>query len=88
LSGWVRIGPNATTSTCATSRGRSALLLGKAKDNSASCAIGLFIRLFDAHFGIVDVRSCELLLQVEGPLDASTQSSRSLLADADSDACS
>ena len=27
--------------------GRSALLLGKAKDNNASCAIGPFIRLFD-----------------------------------------
>ena len=36
--------------------GRSALLLGKAKDNNASCAIGPFIRLFDAHFGIDDVR--------------------------------
>ena len=30
--------------------GRSALLLGKAKDNNASCAIGPFIRLFDAAF--------------------------------------
>ena len=30
--------------------GRSALLLGKAKDNNASCAIGPFIRLFDDHF--------------------------------------
>ena len=47
--------------------GRSALLLGKAKDNNASCAIGPFIRLFDAHFGIDDVRSCELSLQVDGP---------------------
>jgi fumarylacetoacetate (FAA) hydrolase family protein len=32
--------------------GRSALLLGKAKDNNASCAIGPFIRLFDGSFGI------------------------------------
>jgi fumarylacetoacetate (FAA) hydrolase family protein len=47
--------------------GRSALLLGKAKDNNASCAIGPFIRLFDAHFGIDDVRCCELSLQVDGP---------------------
>jgi fumarylacetoacetate (FAA) hydrolase family protein len=47
--------------------GRSALLLGKAKDNNASCAIGPFIRLFDAHFGIDDVRRCELSLQVDGP---------------------
>ena len=37
--------------------GRSALLLGKAKDNNASCAIGPFIRLFDAHFTIDDVRA-------------------------------
>ena len=28
--------------------GRSALLLGKCKDNNASAAIGPFIRLFDA----------------------------------------
>lgn len=47
--------------------GRSALLLGKAKDNNASCAIGPFIRLFDAHFGINDVRRCDLNLRVEGP---------------------
>ncbi|PUE49208.1 fumarylacetoacetate hydrolase [Limnohabitans sp. 2KL-1] len=46
--------------------GRSALLLGKAKDNNASCAIGPFIRLFDAHFGIDDVRQCELSLKVQG----------------------
>jgi fumarylacetoacetate (FAA) hydrolase family protein len=47
--------------------GRSALLLGKAKDNNASCAVGPFIRLFDEHFGIDDVRQCELRLKVEGP---------------------
>jgi len=47
--------------------GRSALLLGKAKDNTASCAIGPFIRLFDAHFGIDDVRSCDLSMRVTGP---------------------
>jgi len=47
--------------------GRSALLLGKAKDNNASCAIGPFIRLFDEHFGINDVRQCELSLKVQGP---------------------
>jgi len=47
--------------------GRSALLLGKAKDNNASCAIGPFIRLFDEHFGIDDVRQCELRLDVQGP---------------------
>jgi fumarylacetoacetate (FAA) hydrolase family protein len=46
--------------------GRSALLLGKAKDNNASCAIGPFIRLFDTHFGIDDVRQCEISLTVKG----------------------
>ena len=47
--------------------GRSALLLGKAKDNNASCAIGPFIRLFDDRFGLDDVRRCELAMRVEGP---------------------
>jgi fumarylacetoacetate (FAA) hydrolase family protein len=47
--------------------GRSALLLGKAKDNNASCAIGPFIRLFDDHFDVDDVRRCEVAMRVEGP---------------------
>ena len=47
--------------------GRSALLLGRAKDNNASCAIGPFIRLFDATFGIDDVRRAVLTLTVDGP---------------------
>jgi fumarylacetoacetate (FAA) hydrolase family protein len=46
--------------------GRSALLLGKAKDNNGSCAIGPVLRLFDEHFGIDDVRQCELSMKVEG----------------------
>ena len=46
--------------------GRSALLLGKAKDNNASCAIGPFIRLFDEHFSMDDVRQCELALHMRG----------------------
>jgi fumarylacetoacetate (FAA) hydrolase family protein len=37
--------------------GRSALLLGKAKDNNASAAVGPFIRLFDGDFTMDDVRS-------------------------------
>ena len=49
--------------------GRSALLLGKAKDNNASCAIGPFIRLCDEHFGINDIRQTELALRVEGAGD-------------------
>jgi fumarylacetoacetate (FAA) hydrolase family protein len=32
--------------------GRSALLLGKAKDNNAAAAIGPFVRVFDAGFGL------------------------------------
>ena len=46
--------------------GRSALLLGKAKDNNAACAIGPFIRLFDASFGLDQVRAAELTMTVEG----------------------
>ncbi len=49
--------------------GRSALLLSKAKDNNASCAIGPFIRLFDATFSLDDVRAQELELIVEGEDD-------------------
>ncbi|MGQ7242239.1 fumarylacetoacetate hydrolase family protein [Salinicola sp. V024] len=49
--------------------GRSALLLGKAKDNNASCSIGPFIRLFDDHFGIDDVRSAQVSLRIEGSDD-------------------
>lgn len=47
--------------------GRSALLLGKAKDNNASTAIGPFIRLFDAHFTMDDVRSAVVDLTIDGP---------------------
>ncbi|MGR9221872.1 fumarylacetoacetate hydrolase family protein (plasmid) [Rhizobium leguminosarum] len=46
--------------------GRSALLLGKAKDNNASCSIGPFIRLFDAGYSLDDVRKAELDLKVTG----------------------
>jgi fumarylacetoacetate (FAA) hydrolase family protein len=46
--------------------GRSALLLGKAKDNNASCAIGPMIRLFDDGFTLDDVRGAELDLTVTG----------------------
>jgi len=46
--------------------GRSALLLGKAKDNNASCALGPFIRLFDDTYGIDDAREAELTLDVTG----------------------
>ena len=46
--------------------GRSALLLGKAKDNNGSCAIGPFIRLFDDGFSIDDVRNASVSLRIEG----------------------
>jgi fumarylacetoacetate (FAA) hydrolase family protein len=46
--------------------GRSALLLGKAKDNNASCAIGPFLRFFDARFTLDDIRHTTVSLSVEG----------------------
>lgn len=46
--------------------GRSALLLGKAKDNNASASIGPFIRLFDTKFTVQNVRDCEITLSVIG----------------------
>lgn len=46
--------------------GRSALLLGVAKDNNASCAIGPFVRLFDDGFTFEDARRLEVRLQVHG----------------------
>ena len=46
--------------------GRSALLLGKAKDNNASCALGPFVRLFDSGFSMEDVRRAEIGLEVMG----------------------
>ena len=49
--------------------GRSALLLAEAKDNNASCAIGPFIRLFDSGFGLDDVRSLVVDLEVQGADD-------------------
>jgi fumarylacetoacetate (FAA) hydrolase family protein len=47
--------------------GRSALLLGKAKDNNGSCAIGPFIRLFDDTYSMADVRNAVVDLRVDGP---------------------
>lgn len=46
--------------------GRSALLLSKAKDNNASCAIGPFIRFFDQGFSLDDIRQTTVTLRVEG----------------------
>ncbi|OYX00646.1 MAG: fumarylacetoacetate hydrolase, partial [Bosea sp. 32-68-6] len=46
--------------------GRSALLLGKAKDNNAAAAVGPFIRLFDTGFTLDHVRNTTVTLTVEG----------------------
>lgn len=46
--------------------GRSALLLGKAKDNNASCSLGPFVRMFDDTFSIDDVRGAAVALKIEG----------------------
>ena len=47
--------------------GRSALLLSKAKDNNASCAIGPFLRFFDSSFTLDAVRAMTITLAVIGP---------------------
>jgi fumarylacetoacetate (FAA) hydrolase family protein len=60
--------------------GRSALLLGKAKDNNASAAIGPFIRLFDGTFGMDHVRQLELTMTVAGT-DGFTLTGRSSMAE-------
>jgi fumarylacetoacetate (FAA) hydrolase family protein len=59
--------------------GRSALLLGKAKDNNASGSIGPFIRVFDDGFTLDDVRRCDVGLKVTGE-DGFTFTARSSMA--------
>lgn len=49
--------------------GRSALLLGMAKDNTASSALGPFVRLFDEDFTLDTLRSERIALRVDGPVD-------------------
>jgi fumarylacetoacetate (FAA) hydrolase family protein len=49
--------------------GRSALLLGKCKDNNGSCAIGPFIRLFDERFTMDTIRNTDVSLLIEGQDD-------------------
>ena len=49
--------------------GRSALLLGKSKDNNGSCSIGPFIRLFDEHFTIDTIRNATVGMLIEGADD-------------------
>ncbi len=59
--------------------GRSALLLGKAKDNNASCAVGPFIRLLDETFSLDDVRATAVSLTIEGE-DGFTLTDSSLMS--------
>ena len=58
--------------------GRSALLLGKAKDNNASCAIGPFIRLFDGDFTLDDIRKAVVRLEITGTDDFRLEGSSSM----------
>ncbi len=60
--------------------GRSALLLGKAKDNNASCSIGPFIRLFDDRFTMADLERAELAMKVTGT-DGFTMAGHSNMAE-------
>ncbi len=60
--------------------GRSALLLGKAKDNNAATAIGPFIRLFDDKFTLDTVRRMDLSMTVEGT-DGFRMTGRSSIAE-------
>jgi fumarylacetoacetate (FAA) hydrolase family protein len=61
--------------------GRSALLLGKAKDNNASCALGPFVRLLDDGFALDRVRRAELSMLVEGEGDGFELRGRSSMAE-------
>jgi fumarylacetoacetate (FAA) hydrolase family protein len=58
--------------------GRSALLLSKAKDNNASCAIGPFLRFFDDDFSLDDVRQATVTLEVAGAEGFALKGSSSL----------
>lgn len=60
--------------------GRSALLLGKAKDNNASCSIGPFIRLFDDGFSLGSIETATLTMSVTGT-DGFTMTGRSNMAE-------
>lgn len=61
--------------------GRSALLLGKAKDNNASCTLGPFIRLLDDAHRLDDLRQAELTMSVRGEGDGFELRGRSSMAE-------
>jgi fumarylacetoacetate (FAA) hydrolase family protein len=58
--------------------GRSALLLGRAKDNNASCALGPFIRLLDRHYSVDDLRRTRIEIRVQGTDGFSVEGNYSL----------
>ena len=58
--------------------GRSALLLGKAKDNNASACVGPFFRFFDATFSLDDLRSAVVTVRVDGEDGFSLEGSSSI----------
>ena len=60
--------------------GRSALLLGKAKDNNAAAAVGPFVRLFDDGFSLADLEQLEISLTVTGE-DGFVMTGRSLMSE-------
>jgi fumarylacetoacetate (FAA) hydrolase family protein len=60
--------------------GRSALLLGKAKDNNGAAAVGPFVRLFDDGFSLADVERLEISLTVTGE-DGFVMTGRSLMSE-------
>jgi len=60
--------------------GRSALLLGEAKDQNGSCSIGPFFRLFDDTFSLPDVEQCEVELRITGE-DGFTTCGRNRMAE-------
>lgn len=60
--------------------GRSALLLGKAKDNNAASSIGPLIRLFDDTFTLADVEQCEVSLTIVG-IDGFVTSGKNLMTE-------
>jgi fumarylacetoacetate (FAA) hydrolase family protein len=60
--------------------GRSALLLPRAKDNNASCALGPFVRLFDDTFTLDDLRQLVITVRVDGPDQFVLEDSSSMVA--------
>ncbi|MDO6517414.1 fumarylacetoacetate hydrolase family protein [Zobellia uliginosa] len=58
--------------------GRSALLLGEAKDQNGSCAIGPLFRLFDETFSLDDVKDCDVMFSMKGKDNFATSGSNKM----------